>query len=95
MSRNPENHVPHNRHHKVSSLMKFHQTHNIISNMKYMKMSESPVGHEVLCKQYLRAFLDIGYAGANAEDRTELFNYMLRHRSQLCDFTNAREKESR
>ena len=27
--------------------------------MKYMEMSKSPAGHEVLCKQYLRAFLEI------------------------------------
>ena len=39
-----EIHLPHNRNHKVSSLMK----HKIISNMKYMKMSKSPVGLEVL-----------------------------------------------
>ena len=39
--------LPHNSHHKVSSLMK----HKIISNMKYMKMSKSPVGLEVLLKQ--------------------------------------------
>ena len=54
-----EIHVPHNRHLKVSSFMKSQQNTEIISNMKYMKMFKSPVGHEVLCKQYLRAFLDI------------------------------------
>ena len=32
---------------------------NIISDMKYMKMSKSAVGHKEICKQYLRAFLDI------------------------------------
>ena len=37
--------------------MKFHQNTQIISDMKYMKMSKSPEEHEVLCKQYLCAFV--------------------------------------
>ena len=57
-----EMHVPHDRHHKVSSLIKFHQ--NTPNSVKYedrsnMEMSNNQVKHEVLIKQYLRSILDI------------------------------------
>ena len=44
-----EMHVPYDRHHKVSSLIKFHQ--NTPNSVKYevnMEMSNNPVKYEVL-----------------------------------------------
>ncbi len=43
--------VPHDRHHKVSSLIKVHKNTPISVN--------NTVKHEVLIKQYLRTILDI------------------------------------
>ena len=47
-----EIHILYDRPHKVSSLIKVHQ------NTPNMEMSNNPVKHEVLIKQYLRSILD-------------------------------------
>ena len=52
--------IPYNKHPKVSSLVKSHQTHTQFCQIwSNMKMSNNPAKNEVIIKQYLHSILDI------------------------------------
>ena len=51
--------IPHDKHHKVSSLVKSHQNTQFCQMWSNMKMSNNPAKYEVLIKQCLRSIMDI------------------------------------